>query len=68
VNVRTGRDDASAISATTMLESIPPDRSAPSGTSASRRIDTASRTVSRTRRSQSSSLSTPSTTSGFGSQ
>src|SRR5450756_954564 len=34
VNVLTGREDCACINATTILESIPPDKNAPSGTSA----------------------------------
>ena len=34
VKVFTGRDDCFCISATTVEESMPPDRNAPSGTSA----------------------------------
>ena len=49
------RRDACAISATTTDESIPPESSAPSGTSATSRSRTASATVSRTRSSHSSS-------------
>src|SRR3569832_554294 len=41
--VLTAPSDTSAIIATTALESTPPDRSAPSGTSEIRRIFTASR-------------------------
>src|ERR1035437_689073 len=43
-NVRTSAC-ASHIHATTKLESTPPDRKAPTGTSATRRLVTASRTV-----------------------
>ena len=42
MNVRTGSEDAWAIRATTMLESIPPESNAPSGTSATSRLRTAS--------------------------
>ena len=40
-NVRTGSDDCSAIAATTVEESTPPDRNAPRGTSAIIRRPTA---------------------------
>ena len=43
VNVRTGRGDRACISATTSDESMPPERKAPSGTSAHIRSATASR-------------------------
>ena len=43
VKVRTGRADSACISATTVEESMPPERNAPSGTSDSRRSLTASR-------------------------
>ena len=56
-NVFTGRDEASAISATTRLESTPPDRNAPSGTSLTR----CERTASRSRASSISSASVSST-------
>ena len=48
-NVLTGRDEASAIAATTAEESIPPDRNAPSGTSATMRLRVAARSPSRIR-------------------
>ena len=52
-NVRTGSDDCSAMDATTELESMPPLRNAPSGTSAIMRMRTDSSNFSR-RRSQTS--------------
>ena len=58
--VLTGSADRPAIIATTALESTPPDRNAPSGTSATRRMRTASR-----RRSISSWVTSPVT--GWGS-
>ena len=58
-NVRTGRVLASAIAATTAEESIPPERKAPSGTSAMSRRRVALRIASRMR-SHSSSCETPS--------
>ena len=56
MKVRTGSEPACAISATTIEESIPPERSAPSGTSAASRRRTAAPTVSRTRSSHSASV------------
>ena len=53
MNVRTGSDEACAIAATTIDESIPPESSAPSGTSATSRRRTAAVTSSRTRSSHS---------------
>ena len=44
-NVRTGSLDCSAIAATTALESTPPERNAPSGTSAIMRLRVASRSA-----------------------
>ena len=48
-NVLIGSGDCSAIDATTELESMPPLRNAPSGTSAIMRMRTASSNFSRTR-------------------
>ena len=48
-NVFTGSGDCSAMDATTELESMPPLRNAPSGTSAIMRMRTASSNFSRTR-------------------
>ena len=53
-NVLTGWLLARAMQATTIDESMPPDRNAPSGTSDISRDRTASSTVSRTRRRASS--------------
>ena len=50
VKVLTGREEARAIRATTMPESIPPLKKAPTGTSASMHPDTASDKVSTRRR------------------
>ena len=47
--VLTGSRDCSAIAATTAEESIPPERKAPTGTSATRRRPTAARSDSRIR-------------------
>ena len=59
MKVRTGSGDTSAISETTIAESMPPERRAPSGTSEARRLRTAAVTSSRTRSSHSSSLAKP---------
>jgi hypothetical protein len=56
-NVFTGRDDSDCISATTVLESMPPERKAPTGTSESIWSRTAS--VSRFSSSSTASMSLP---------
>ncbi len=55
--VLTGVELTSLISATTVLESMPPERNAPSGTSDISRTRTASRSISSTRSPASASVS-----------